>query len=135
MKTTPAVRAKILSRLKILLLVAVLYYLVTRFTGCPFRFLLGISCPGCGVTRAWLACLHLDFALAFRLHPLFWMAPVFVLWILLEGCADLRRFHPWIILCAGVFLLTYLIRLLWFPDAVVAWDPEQGLFFRILAAL
>ena len=43
--------------------------------GCPIRRVTGAPCPGCGMTRAWLAALHLDLAGAFRLHPLFWMAP------------------------------------------------------------
>ena len=33
--------------------------------GCVFRLMTGIPCPGCGMTRAWLAALRLDFAAAF----------------------------------------------------------------------
>ena len=39
--------------------------------GCVFRLMTGIPCPGCGMTRAWLAALRLDFAAAFAYHPLF----------------------------------------------------------------
>lgn len=131
-KLQPTLRVKLLSRLKILCLIAVIYYLVTWFTGCPFRFLFGISCPGCGMTRAWLAVLHLDFPLAFHYHPLFWMAPFFLLWILLEGCIDLHRLQPWIYGCAVLFLIVYLVRLIWFPDPVVAWTPQEGLLWAIL---
>lgn len=46
---------------------------------CPMAAVLGIPCPGCGLTRATLALLHGNFALAFRFHPLvFWVAPVYV---------------------------------------------------------
>lgn len=38
---------------------------------CPFRLLTGIPCPFCGMTRAHLAALRLDFPAAFRAHPLF----------------------------------------------------------------
>ena len=31
---------------------------------------------GCGMTRAWLAALRLDFAAAFAYHPLFWVVPI-----------------------------------------------------------
>lgn len=44
--------------------------------GCVFRLMTGIPCPGCGMTRAWLAALRLDFAAAFAYHPLFWMVPI-----------------------------------------------------------
>ena len=30
--------------------------------GCVFRLMTGIPCPGCGMTRAWLAALRLDFS-------------------------------------------------------------------------
>ena len=39
-----------------------------------FRFL-RIPCPGCGITRALLAALRLDFARAFRFNFMFWAVP------------------------------------------------------------
>ena len=44
--------------------------------GCIFRLMTGIPCPGCGMTRAWLAALRLDYAAAFAYHPLFWVVPI-----------------------------------------------------------
>lgn len=43
--------------------------------GCVFRRITGIPCPGCGMTRAHLAALRLDFRAAFYYHPL-WFLPV-----------------------------------------------------------
>ena len=42
---------------------------------CPIRFFTGISCAGCGMSRAWLALLRGDISAAWGYHPLFW-APV-----------------------------------------------------------
>lgn len=57
--------------------------------GCVFRLMTGIPCPGCGMTRAWLAALRLDFAAAFAYHPLFWVVPVaFVLAFVREEVAS-----------------------------------------------
>lgn len=54
--------------------------------GCVFRLMTGIPCPGCGMTRAWLAALRFDFAAAFAYHPLFWMVPIaFVLAFVRDG--------------------------------------------------
>ena len=36
---------------------------------CPFKTLTGISCPGCGMTRAFLALGEADFVGAFHLNP------------------------------------------------------------------
>lgn len=46
--------------------------------GCPVRFLTGVSCPGCGMTRAWLEALRLDLPAAVAYHPLFWLFPLAV---------------------------------------------------------
>ena len=43
---------------------------------CPIKFITGISCAGCGMSRAWMAFLHLDIAKAFAYHPLFWLVPI-----------------------------------------------------------
>ena len=81
-----------LSKTKTLCAVILSYHLLTWFTGCPFRFFFGISCPGCGMTRALLAALRLDFAAAFSYHPLFFLLPFFLLgyyldpWINWSGC-------------------------------------------------
>ena len=42
--------------------------------GCVFRKTTGVPCPGCGMTRAHLAALRLDFKDAFFYHPL-WFLP------------------------------------------------------------
>lgn len=44
--------------------------------GCPIRYLTGVPCPGCGMTRAWFAVVHGDLAAAFAYHPLFWAVPL-----------------------------------------------------------
>lgn len=42
---------------------------------CVFRAVLGIPCPGCGLTRAYRSFLRGDINLALRYHPLFWTVP------------------------------------------------------------
>lgn len=57
--------------------------------GCVFRLMTGVPCPGCGMTRAWLAALRLDFAAAIAYHPLFWAVPIaFVLAFVREEVAS-----------------------------------------------
>lgn len=50
--------------------------------GCPFARLLGISCPGCGLTRAWLCFLQGRWQQAMAYHALFLPAPPFLLWVI-----------------------------------------------------
>lgn len=49
---------------------------------CLVRLVLGIPCPTCGISRAWLAALHLDFKAAFSYHPMFWSVPILYFYIL-----------------------------------------------------
>jgi hypothetical protein len=53
--------------------------LLSQLPFCPLAGVLGIPCPGCGLTRATLAALHGDLRGALRLHPLvFVLTPLFV---------------------------------------------------------
>jgi Protein of unknown function (DUF2752) len=55
------------------------FIVVERLPFCPMATVLGIPCPGCGLTRASLALLHGDVRGALALHPLvFVLAPLFV---------------------------------------------------------
>ena len=61
------IKKNIVSEIIIVVLAAVFAF--SGFYSCPFKLLLGIDCPGCGLTRAALALLRLDFAAAFRFNP------------------------------------------------------------------
>lgn len=54
---------------------ALLIFLISRIFGsfCPIKAIFKFSCPFCGMTRAHLAALRLDFAAAFSHHPLFFL--------------------------------------------------------------
>jgi hypothetical protein len=80
---------------------------------CVIRTVLGIPCPGCGLSRAWLAALRLDLSAAFSYHPLFWTIPLLGLYMLWDG----KLFkNPWLnklfpAVALGAYLLCYGIRL------------------------
>jgi hypothetical protein len=71
----------LLKRLGIVALLAAPFALgiAAKVPLCPSAALLGIPCPGCGLTRATLALLHGDLASALRFHPLvFVLAPAYL---------------------------------------------------------
>ncbi len=118
----------------IVLLIAigmVLVFLNVTHIGCPIKWLTGISCPGCGMTRALWSAARFRFGEAFRFHPLFWMVPIFfplyLFWERIPG--KVRKGVLWVIILA--FLLTYLIRLCSGNDPVVGIRPYEGVIGRM----
>ena len=132
MKLSNDLKKQIVSRIKILLLVCAAYYLFTWFAGCPIKYFFGVSCPGCGMTRAWLRVLHLDFAGAFFYHPLFWAAPLIAAALIFEDNFDTKKYRWLLIATAALFILVYIIRLIWIPNNIVVWEPKNGAIFKTL---
>ena len=80
---------------------------------CPVHYFLHIPCPGCGITRAYIAILSLDWQAAFRYHPLFFMVLPILLYIPHRGILRKRLtdkmetiiFIITVILFIGVYIL------------------------------
>ena len=82
--------------------------------GCPVKALTGVSCPGCGMTRAWLSLLALRLPEALSYHPLFWMPPVaFAVTLLDDGQRRWPRFALVVLLVA---LLAVWVARMGMPD-------------------
>lgn len=81
---------------------------------CMFRHFLRIECPGCGMTRAYLALLHGDLPRAFSLNPLFWTVPILFLLFMTEGKLFRRQWVNSILLgvILGGYLILFILRLL-----------------------
>ncbi|MBQ3048589.1 MAG: DUF2752 domain-containing protein [Oscillospiraceae bacterium] len=52
-------------------LIALALFAAAVIFGCPIYQIFGVQCPGCGMTRAFLCAVCLDFKAAFQHHPLF----------------------------------------------------------------
>ena len=61
------------------------------FPLCPFRFFTGLTCPGCGTTRALHELMHGHFLAAFVLNPLLFLALPFLLYAFLRYSAVAMR--------------------------------------------
>lgn len=119
------------------LLAIAAFYAAMQLVGitCPIRFLTGISCAGCGMTRAWLALLRLDFSSAFAYHPLFWLPVPGLIVLLLRRRIPKSLFRLTLAVIVALFLGVYVIRLLSPEDTVVTFAPSQGLLGRLLRHL
>lgn len=119
------------------IIIAIVFIIIIGYVGvylkgvpCIIKYFTGVSCLGCGMTRAWLAALKLDFSMAFYYHPLFFM-PAIILIIILNR----KRLKPktlsgiiWTVLI--LFGIVYIYRM-FTPNGIVIFQPEKGLLYKI----
>ena len=104
--------------------------------GCVVYQLLGIPCPGCGMTRAWLSLLRGDFAGAFRAHPLFWTLPFMGFWFLFADRVPQKAAAALTVLACVLFAGVYIVRMvLYFPHEEPMTVNSSAPLIRILKAL
>ena len=102
---------------------------------CPIKFITGISCAGCGMSRAWMAFLHLDIAKAFAYHPLFWLVPIAVIVLLCKSKINIKFYKIFMFTIAGAFVIVYLYRMFIGDGNVVVFEPQNNIVFRIIRKL
>ena len=77
--------------------VVVLYVILESFgVTCPIKYITGISCAGCGMSRAWIALLHFNIHEAFMYHPLFFLPPVVGIVMLLKSKINIKFYKIFI---------------------------------------
>ena len=111
-------------------LILLISCVIIWFTGCPIKKVTGLSCAGCGLTRAWVSFLKLDLKQAFYFHPLFWSVPIMYILILLNDTLSSRKkYYIW----GGIitlFLIVYFIRL--FGDSsIVNFSYTETIIYKL----
>ena len=81
---------------------------------CIWRYLTGFPCPGCGITRALFAALHLDFRLALSYNFMFWSVPVLILAVIMNGRIFKNRFlnRALFVFIGTGFFINWIIKLI-----------------------
>lgn len=103
-------------------------FLTITGIGCPIRFFTGISCPGCGMSRAVLFLLSGHFDAAFHMHPLVFVVIPAGLWLFFgpERRPFLRRIKKGlIVLLVILFVAVYFYRI-FRHDPLLSIDPSRG---------
>lgn len=119
-------------RILLIVFIIVIYLFLSLLSvGCPLKFMSGISCPGCGMTRAVFSALNLDFTSAFHYHPMFLLAPLMVLLFLFDFYINPKLLRVLWAIIISAFLITYLIRLLTAQSDVVEIDTSSGLMIKL----
>ncbi len=103
--------------------------------GCPIKFFTGISCPGCGMTRAYLSLFTGHLHRAFRYHPLFWLVPPAIAFYLKKDRLPKPVVTTVFVIGVALFAGVYVMRLLDPTDKVVVFCPQNGLYGRLFLAV
>ncbi len=91
---------------------------------CPIKHLTGLSCAGCGMTRAMISALRLDFAAAFEYHPLWVMLlPFGVSYAVFSHKNYKLAMRILVIVAVSLLLGVWFFRLIR-GDSIVAFDFE-----------
>ncbi|MCI5587170.1 MAG: DUF2752 domain-containing protein [Lachnospiraceae bacterium] len=120
-----------------ILIIIVIYALILRITGigCPIRFLTGISCMGCGMSRAVISLMRFQFKEAFNYHPLVYILPLLIVLIVCEDkifMVDKNLTKKiWRIIIISFFAV-YLIRLVIIDNSVVQINIKDGFIYKII---
>ncbi len=98
-----------------LLIVALVGVMFAFSLPCPFRALLHIYCPGCGMTRAYFSLLHGNIRQAFAYHSMFWSVPIIYVMYLFDGKLFGRKWADGILTAALTvgWLGNWLYHLFW----------------------
>ena len=116
--------------------VVVLYVILESFgVTCPIKYITGISCAGCGMSRAWISLLHFNFHDAFMYHPLFFLPPVVVIVMLLKSKINIKIYKIFMFTMAGAFVIVYLYRMFIGTGDIVVFEPQNNILFRITRKL
>ncbi|SFG28437.1 Protein of unknown function [Lachnospiraceae bacterium C7] len=100
--------------------------------GCPIKFVTGCSCPGCGMTRAWLNVLHFNFSTAFYYHPLFWVLPLLIPIMLFQDRINPKIYKFILFLVLLLFIVVYFYRLFDPNNTIVEINFSKGCIYHLI---
>ena len=108
------------------------------FYKCPYSYIFGISCPGCGMTRAFYSILKLDFEGAFYYHPLWWVVVLGIGYYAanrLFGIGFSKKYEQNLLYVIVIlFVGVYLIRIFMGHD-IVSFHFQTSLINKILTII
>ena len=113
-----------------------LVYIITTISGisCPIKFITGISCAGCGMTRACLSAISFDFAKAFEYHPLWITLPLTAFFLIFFKIKkNEKAFDTTILIFAILMLSVYFYRMIFLDGDIVVFSPKAGYIYRMIS--
>lgn len=127
-------KKEIEEHLKLICIFLVIFLVYILFTGCPIKLFTGVSCAGCGMSRAYFSLLHLNFRDAFYYHPLFPCPVIFVaVYIMTKFGSSQKAAKAIYGVMIFLFIAVYIYRMVTPYDGnIVVFEPQNGLIFKAI---
>lgn len=117
--------------------IVLLYFLFTiTKIGCPIKYITGIPCLGCGMTRATLSILKLDFDMAFYYHPMIFVLLPTVIAYFVSFILNRAKSNIWKIIFYTVcvlFVVCYFIRIKGNIGVLSNFSVTDGLIYKAVS--
>lgn len=101
-------------------------------TKCIFKSIIGVPCPGCGLTRAWISFIKGNISEAFYWHPLFLMILALAILILLYFKGSFIKYRRYILIAivtiVGLYIIVYIVRMVILFPSVEPLDYNRQSF-------
>ena len=111
-----------------------IYVLFLNLSGihCPIKFITDISCPGCGMTRAVISAVKLDFKSAFYYNPMWCVTlPAIAVMAFAHVKNKQKLMKITALLFAALLIVTYVIRIIVGDSTVITVNPKESIFYKI----
>ena len=118
----------------ILIISVILFYNFSNM-GCPILFFTGIPCLGCGMTRACVSMIQLDFISAFYYHPLCFLLPAAAMIVMFQRKISRKVYQRCLVGIVAAFIIVYIIRLLNPVDAIIKINIHNSVIFKVFHML
>lgn len=127
-------KKEIEEHLKLICIFLVIFLVYILFTGCPIKLFTGVSCAGCGMSRAYSSLLHLNFRDAFYFHPLFPCPIIFIaVYIMTKFGFSQKAAKAIYGVMIFLFIAVYIYRMVTPYDGnIVVFEPQNGLIFKAI---
>ena len=108
------------------ILLLYLFFFAVGIT-CPIKFLTGVSCPGCGMSRACMHAAKLDLSSAFAYHPMWITIPFVVTFLVLFKWKKKKTaFNITLYTFAALMIGVYIYRMFFLPQDIVVFSPSES---------
>lgn len=118
----------------VLVIISVLLIMQIFNIPCPILWLTGISCAGCGMTRAWAALLQGEVVKSFQYHPMVLLPLIAGVCSFIKPYINSKLYKIGNILFIFLFMGTYLYRLAK-PGDIVVCKIEKGFIYIMIKNL